>query len=481
MTLGRTASSNAVKPATGKRGVRRAWIAAVTASVVVVLLPVLLRLDGRPHSELEHFFGRFHVLAVHIPIGLLVLVPVLEITARYRPVLREAAGFVLALAFAACAGSAILGILLAHSAGETGVTVTRHLWGGVVLTLSVLACLAVRPLWLSFTAPRAYPLALTIAMVALVWTTHLGGSLTHGDHYLTEFMPAPMKKLAAFGSSGSAPAASFYAMHIDPIFQSNCVLCHGANKREAELRLDSYTGAMSGGKDGAVILAGKPQQSLLLQRVTLPASDKHFMPANGRPPLTSREIDWIRAWIQQGASQSATSLAGVNLPEEAKEPPLQPVGDYSALVAEIRAMQAGQGAKLLSVSNQPSDGLILSTSDTGRNFGDAQLAQFEKFAPYIVEAELGRTAVTDACFDTLAKFTHLRALHLEGTTITGAGLAKLAPLTQLTYLNLSGTQLTSAAAAQLSSIGNLHHVYLFNTPAQPTPAAGSSPSPDGSK
>ena len=43
------------------------------------------------------------------------------------------------------------------------------------------------------------------------------------------------------------------------------------------------------------------------------------------------------------------------------------------------------------------------------------LAQFQKFAPYIVEAELGRTAVTDASFDTLKQFTHLRALHLEET------------------------------------------------------------------
>ncbi len=34
--------------------------------------------------------------------------------------------------------------------------------------------------------------------------------------------------------------------------------------------------------------------------------------------------------------------------------------------------------------------------------------------PYIVEAELGRTAVTDASFDTLKQFTHLRALHLGG-------------------------------------------------------------------
>jgi hypothetical protein len=43
----------------------------------------------------------------------------------------------------------------------------------------------------------------------------------------------------------------------------------------------------------------------------------------------------------------------------------------------------------------------------------------------IVEAELGRTAVTDASFDTLKQFTHLRALHLEETRVTGDGLASL--------------------------------------------------------
>jgi hypothetical protein len=123
------------------------------------------------------------------------------------------------------------------------------------------------------------------------------------------------------------------------------------------------------------------------------------------------------------------------------------------------------------VSSKPADGLTLYTVDAAAGFGDAQLAQFQKFAPYIVEAELGRTAVTNASFDTLKQFTHLRALHLEDTRITGDGLAKLAPLSQLTYLNLSGTQVTSAAVAPLSAMKNLRRIYLYNTPAQPAPAA----------
>ena len=146
------------------------------------------------------------------------------------------------------------------------------------------------------------------------------------------------------------------------------------------------------------------------------------------------------------------------------------MGDYSSLMPEIQKMEQGQGAKLKPVSAKPSDGLILFTVDAASTFDDAQLAQFQKFAPYIVEAELDRTAVTDASFDTLKQFTHLRALHLEETKITGAGLPKLASLSHLSYLNLSGTQVTAASAASLSAIKSLRHVYLYNTPAQPAPA-----------
>ncbi len=188
--------------------------------------------------------------------------------------------------------------------------------------------------------------------------------------------------------------------------------------------MDSYESLMKGGQDGPVIAAGSAAKSVLFQRITLPPDHKQFMPAEGKPPLQPEEIAWIKAWIDQGASPTQPKLAGVTIREELPEVPIEPVGDYSALMPEIQKMGQGQGAKLKPVSAKPSDGLILFTVDAASTFGDAQLAQFQKFAPYIVEAELGRTAITDASFDTLKQFTHLRALHLEETKITGAGLAQ---------------------------------------------------------
>ena len=446
---------------------RAAWTAAIAVTVVLLLLPWLVRLDGKQHADWQQFLGRFHPLVVHLPIGLLLLVPVLEIAGARQSALREAAGFVLGLGFIGCLSAVTLGYLLAYGSGDIGPGVTRHMWGGITLTIGVLVCLLARPWWTSGSVPRVYPVLLTCVLLLLSWTAHQGGSLTHGSTYLTKYMPAPMKRLLVLGKvQANTVPGSFYARHIDPIFDANCVTCHGQEKVKGGLRLDSYALLMAGGKNGPVIVSGKPEQSLLLKRVTLPFGQKHFMPAEGKPPLKPEEIAWIRAWILAGASPAATAVAGVSIREET-EVPLVPVGDYSRMMPEIRRMANGQGAKLTPVSSKPSDGLILNTEDVAGTFGDAQLAQFQKFAPYIVEAELGGTAVTNASFDTLGKFIHLRALHLERTAVTGVGLTKLAPLSQLAYLNLSGTKVTKAALAPLHSMKNLRHVYLYNTPAQP--------------
>lgn len=462
-------ADRAIRILPASRSQRIAWVASLVLSLLLLSLPWVVRLDGHPHADWQQFLGRFHPLVVHLPIGLLVLVPLLEVAGAVRPALREAVGFVLAVALCSCLFALSLGFLLAYGGGDSGAGVTRHLWGGIVLTIAVLACLLARPQWNARGAGYAYPTLLAGMLIALVWTAHQGGSLTHGSNYLTQYMPAAMK--GVLRQETAPQAASFYAKHIHPVLDANCASCHGGGQAKGGLRMDSYELLMKGGQDGPVIIAGNAAKSSLVQRTTLPPDHKQFMPAEGRPPLQPEAIAWIKAWIDQGASPTLTTLAGVSIREDLPEAPIDPVGDFRALMPEIQKMEQGQDAKLKQLSAKPSDGLILFTVNAASTFNDAQLAQFLKFAPYIVEAELGRTAVTDASFDTLKQFTHLRALHLEETKITGAGLSKLASLSQLTYLNLSGTQVTATSAASLNSFKNLRHVYLYNTPAQPAVVA----------
>jgi uncharacterized membrane protein len=446
------------------RPIKPVWVASLLASVVLLLLPSIVRLDGKTHADWQQFLGRFHPLVVHLPIGLILLVPVLEIAGRLRPALLEAAAFVLSLSVFSCLLALTLGYLLAYGSGDAGAGVARHMWGGIALTIGVLACALVR----ETSARGAYPWLLACVLLLLAWTAHQGGSLTHGSNYLTEYLPGPLKHLTGMGTVQAKTFAypdSFYAKHIYAVFDANCVACHGEGKVKANLRLDSYDRLMRGGEDGAVVIPGDPARSTLFKRITLPPDDKHFMPSEGKPPLKAEEIAWIKAWIAQGASPELKTLAGISVREE--EPPPPPVADYSGMIAQISQAAKAAGVTLGPVSRNPGDGLLLNTVDAGTKFGDAQLAGLEKFAPYIVEVELGRTSVTDACFATLAKFSQLRAIHLEGTAVTGAGLAKLTQLQQLRYLNLSGTQVTQAAVAPLSSMKSLRHLYLYNTPAQP--------------
>lgn len=449
--------------------IRRVWIVALCGGAFIALLPALFPLDGKPHADWVQFLGRFHPLLVHLPIGLILLLPLLEFAGMKRQSLREAAGFVLQVALATCVLAIIFGLLLAYSSGEIGTTVTRHMRGGILLAIELLLCVAIRHWLFERRQPRLYFILLTIVLVTLAWTAHHGGSLTHGSDYLTRYMPPALKRILAPSAVSSHPN-SFFARHIYTVLDTKCVACHGTNKEQGGLRLDSYESLMAGGKDGIVIAPRNPDNSLLLKKVTLPPNDPHFMPAEGRAPLTPEEIARMRAWVLNGASPDATSVPGIFIAEDKEEAP-PPVGDYSALMDEIRQLQQLQGAKLVPVSANPSDGLILRTIDVAATFDDAQLAKFQPFAPFIVEAELARTAVTDAGMETLIQFKNLRVLHLEGTAVSGRSLAKLASLSQLTYLNLSGTKVTSGAVTVLKSRPNLRHLYLFNTPADPASMA----------
>lgn len=316
------------------RSTRLARGAALLIGAALLVLPWVCKLDGKPHAGWEQFLGRFHPLVIHIPIGLLVLVPVLEFAGERRPALREAAGFVLGLAICGCIAAVALGYLLAFGSGDSGTIVARHMWGGIALTISAMLCFLVRPVWASGSVQRVYPALLTAMLLLLTWTAHEGGSLTHGRNYLTDYMPPMLKRAFSLGVVQAASSHSFYARHIDPIFDAKCVECHGQSKTKGDLRLDSYGLLMEGGKSGPVIAPGNPAGSLLLTRVTLPPSHKQFMPAEGKPPLTSDEIAWIEAWIAQGASPTATKLAGIEIYEAPVDPPLQPVGNYSALMPE---------------------------------------------------------------------------------------------------------------------------------------------------
>ena len=103
---------------------------------LLLVLPLIAPPDGRERASIAQFVGRFHPVLVHLPIGLLLLVPVLEIGGLLHVWrhLQKTAGFVLALATIGAIFSTAVGWLLAWSGGYEGETIMNHLWGGVWLS-----------------------------------------------------------------------------------------------------------------------------------------------------------------------------------------------------------------------------------------------------------------------------------------------------------------------------------------------------------
>ncbi len=431
-----------------------------------MLLPWVLSPDGSAHADWQQFLGRFHPAVVHLPIGFLLLVPLLEIGGRFRPALRETAAVVLGCAVVCSVAAVVLGMLLAHGGGFTHEAVRGHMWAGLALTLAVFVCALVRPSWISRGNLWLYPILLTGVLLLTAWTGHQGGTLTYGKTYLTEFAPAFVKQLGPQKTYPPVDPASVYATRIQPVLDSNCLSCHSASKVKGGLQLDTYAHLMDGGNDGEVISPGHAEKSVLLARISLPTNHPKFMPSEGKP-LTTKDIASIKAWIQQGASPAATTLVGMETQALHTSDPIPQVADYSSLTPQIVQVEKTLGIRLDHVSARPADGLVLRTIDVAHTFNDADLAKLEPFAPYIVDAELGHTKVTDACFATLAKLKHARAIHLEDTAITGKDLQKLATLRELRYLNLSSTRVTRQALDKMSSTKTVQHIYAFDTPAQP--------------
>ena len=156
---------------------------------------------GHDHSEHVHadsmvdtligYLGKFHVLAVHFPIALLLVAGLCELIAVWQPgpFWSHAAGANLAFGTVGAVVAAILGWLAASSgtyAGEQATILETHRWLGTSTAVLSGVCLIAwwkarsGSLWAQYT----YRTLLVFAMLLLVLAAHFGGSLVYGPNYL---------------------------------------------------------------------------------------------------------------------------------------------------------------------------------------------------------------------------------------------------------------------------------------------------------
>ena len=281
-----------------------------------------------PGFQWTAFFGPFHMVVLHFPIGFLTVAAVLEAWHWWRraPWARQANTVVLPLAALSAVIAAALGWMRAGAGEFDPHLLNLHRWSGVGLAILTLltALLLPRP-DRGTPSPRhvlRFHIAFGGALALLGVAGHFGGSLTHGSGFLTRSAPSfvrkvlgetssssgtPVAKAAPTGAPtvGTGPAAtgeSAYRTIIQPALQQRCYSCHGPEKQKGKLRLDRRENALVGGESGEpAIQPGDVRKSRLLYHLLVPREHDDAMPPDGKEPLTPEQILAISRWIQQGA------------------------------------------------------------------------------------------------------------------------------------------------------------------------------------
>ena len=133
-----------------------------------------------------------------------------------------------------------------------------------------------------------------------LWGAFLGVEVKRLRHQWLRVMPC-LTFLA--GVTGSACAVDFNR-DVRPILSENCFQCHGfdAAARKSGLRLDVREGATSPAKSGDIaVTPHAPEKSVALARMTSSDPDNLMPPADTGKKLTTRQIEIIRQWINDGA------------------------------------------------------------------------------------------------------------------------------------------------------------------------------------
>ena len=452
----------------------------VLALAPILLLGGLLLLlppDGVERAEWAQFIGRFHLLVIHFPIALILLVPVLEIAGRTKRFGNLSASVDIILAFATLSAivAASLGWCLARSGNYSGRLVTQHMWGGVFVAALCWLCWMLHGRVADRRSELSYACALVVVVGLVSWTGYRGGQLSQGENHLTEHMPEELRDWLGISFQDKGPSAasntSFFSVRVEPVFVGHCNNCHGRSKQRSRLRLDSFEAVMRGGKHGAVVKAGNTQSSELFHRVTLPGGDDRAMPAEGKKPLSADEIKILQLWIAAGASPVLAAEAIKDAPATTTPVADVTVEEIDAVaVTKTRAPLAPTVSQLqkrfpnaLDYESRGSADLVVNLSLIGAGFGDEDIAALKPLAEQIVMADFSGTAITDRSAASIAAMKRLRVLRLMRTQITDATVQALSGLNQLESLNVFGTGVTPATLQVAARLPKLQHLYAGET------------------
>jgi hypothetical protein len=145
---------------------------------------------------------------------------------------------------------------------------------------------------------------LCVALLLTFILTACGGQAAPDDNQSIDNQVAAATEAPQDSTSNNSsdnaidPASISFANDVQPLFIQYCTRCHGDGRLDEGLNLLTYADVMAGSENGAVIISGDPDNSLLAQMVV-----DGEMPKRGAKP-SAQEIQVILDWIKAGAQDN---------------------------------------------------------------------------------------------------------------------------------------------------------------------------------
>jgi len=420
--------------------------------------------------NLIDLIGRFHPVFVLLPIGIFVLVILMDGLTRYDKFsyLSASIRLILGVGIVTALLSLVTGYTLSLEGSNNQDLVDNHQWTAIGTTALFTAYYFLLQKLMAKRLAHTYTLILLLLMLA--WTGHQGGSLTHGEGFLTDGILETKTIAETQLNIKDINQAIVYKDLVQYTLNQKCVQCHGSDKQKGKLRLDDLNWIKTGGKNGNLINANNPAEGELIKRILLDDIDEHHMPPKEKAQLTDAELVIFQWWINTGASFDKSvaamapdekvikALASFKEENQAQVKPTikkrEPIKPIDKQIQE-RLEKMGWVVSPIALDDHH---IRLTGYNIDTLLNDA-LALASQISDHIIELKLSFSAIKDNDLNNLSKFKQLEKLWLDHTGISDISLKQLMAMKNLEYLNIVGTNTSAKGLRNLIQLPALKMIY----------------------
>ena len=462
--------------------------------LLAIMAGLVASLSGRIELDVsapwQQVIGNVHPLLLHLPIGGLTILVLLELSKKLGWVKADDCllYFILLITSLFASASFFTGFALAQQGGFPDELLNRHLWcaAAYVCFLTVCAVLKQRAIGKEGRT-LVYHLSIVGACASMALTGHFGGLMTHGD----PLAPLFVEQYQAVETNKPTEELLVFTEVMQPILAAKCYSCHGNGKMKGKLSLSTYDDILAGGKSaGRALIPGDAERSLLISSLMHPLDDEKHMPPAEQTQLSEGEISILSWWVASGAQRDLTVAQAQPpaeivtaitklVPEEVREQReierLQEIVKEKqeakqqriALNTIIQANTPGTLQPMLRFVSPYSANIHFSSVSLQGEFGDSDFATLEGLGKYLTSVDLSYSSISSPTIKALAACQNIHSLRLASTKISVADVAQLSKLERLKTLSLHSTEIDATALQHLSKMTSLRELCLWSTKVTP--------------